>query len=94
MDDSTAVIALVQENEESVLDEKLSKFQTVIIRKDAAVVAVDKGNRRFFIPANSIVEDLRSSGMIMMCIFHFQGSQLDEGVSVWSDITAAKRSYR
>ena len=38
-DNSTAIIALVQEEDESVLDSRLSKFQATIIRKDAAVVA-------------------------------------------------------
>lgn len=38
-DDSTAIIALVQEEDESALDAKLSKFRTTIVREDAAIVA-------------------------------------------------------
>ena len=38
-DDSVAIIALVQEENESVLDAKLSKFQITIVREDAAIVA-------------------------------------------------------
>lgn len=38
-ENAVALIALVQENNESALDAKLGKFQTEIIRYDAAVVA-------------------------------------------------------
>ena len=38
-DDCTAIIALVQEENESVLDAKLSRFQATIVREDAAIVA-------------------------------------------------------
>ena len=38
-DGETAVIALIQEQDESILDMKLSKFQAEILRCDAAVVA-------------------------------------------------------
>ena len=40
-DDDVCLVALVQEENEAVLDEKLSKFKTTIIRHDAAVVAVE-----------------------------------------------------
>ena len=41
VDGETAIIALVQEDDTSVLDEALSKFQTTIVREDAAEVAAE-----------------------------------------------------
>lgn len=45
-DDMVALIALVNEDNESILDSKLSKYETTIARFDAAVVAqeVEKAN--------------------------------------------------
>ncbi len=40
-DGDTALIALVQEENEEALDNKLSKFKATIVRHDAAVVAVE-----------------------------------------------------
>ncbi|MCR5402306.1 MAG: DUF1269 domain-containing protein [Butyrivibrio sp.] len=40
-DDDVAIIALSSEENEAILDEKLSKFKTIIARFDAAVVAVE-----------------------------------------------------
>ena len=46
-DGETAIIAVVQEQDESILDNKLSKFDTVILRCDAAVVAQEVEEARF-----------------------------------------------
>ena len=41
LDDQVALVALIQENDESAFDQRVSKFKTEILRWDAAVIAAE-----------------------------------------------------
>ena len=61
-DNDLAIIALTDEEDESILDEKLSKFQVIIARFDAAVVAAEVEKARIMEKelARQAREDLRN----------------------------------